>query len=66
MKTSKKIISLLLSAAIIMSAMVITAVSAGLPQQTAQRYILIIRFLIGKMFIFMPMVQKKMPNGRVS
>ena len=65
MKTSKKIISLLLSAAIIMSAMVITAVSR-LPQQTAQRYILIIRFLIGKMFIFMPMVQKKMPNGRVS
>ena len=58
MKTSKKIISLLLSAAIIMSAMV--------PQQTAQRYILIIRFLIGKMFIFMPMAQKKMPNGRVS
>ena len=65
MKTSKKIISLLLSAAIIMSAMVITAVSAA-AQQTAQTYILIIRFLIGKMFIFMPMAQKKMPNGRVS
>lgn len=65
MKTSKKIISLLLSAAIIMSAMVITAVSAAAAADGSEVY-LIIRFLIGKMFIFMPMAQKKMPNGRVS
>ena len=65
MKTSKKIISLLLSAAIIMSAMVITAVSAAAAADGSEVYFDNSVFNWENVYI-MPMVQKKMPNGRVS